>query len=140
MLEGNQYSQQLGRPEISSEASLSTWLRALQDDRDELRGLVLRHGGLLLRGLPVSSAEDFEAVANQFLPVQESYIGGVSRRSRVHNNVYNTTEAPNDVVIEQHLEATHTPRPPNTIVFNCQTPAQEMGCLLYTSPSPRDRG
>ena len=127
VLEGNQYSQQLGRPEISSEASLSTWLRALQDDRDELRGLVLRHGGLLLRGLPVSSAEDFEAVANQFLPVQESYIGGVSRRSRVHNNVYNTTEAPNDVVIEQHLEANHTPRPPNTIVFNCQTPAQEMG-------------
>ncbi len=127
VLEGSQYALELGRPEVNSDASLSTWLRTLREDRDELRRLILRHGGLLLRGLPVHSAQDFESIANQFLPAQESYIGGVSRRSRVHNNVYNTTEAPSDVVIEQHLEATHTPRPPDTIVFNCQTPAQEMG-------------
>jgi len=127
VLEGAQYARWLQRPEVASDASLATWLSALQEDRDELQRLLLRHGGLLLRDLPVHSAQDFESVASQFLPVQESYIGGVSRRSRVHNNVYNTTEAPSDVVIEQHLEATHTPRPPDTIVFNCQTPAQEMG-------------
>lgn len=127
VLEAPEYARKLRRPELAGASSLSCWLDALQKDRDELQGLVLCHGGLLLRDLPVHSPQDFEAVASQFLPVQESYIGGVSRRSRVHNNVYNTTEAPSDVVIEQHLEATHTPRPPDTIVFNCQTPAQQRG-------------
>ncbi len=106
---------------------LAHWLDVLHSDRAMLRALLLAHGGLLLRGLPVTSAQDFEAVAREFLPVQESYIGGVSRRSRVHNNVYNTTEAPRELVIEQHLEATHTPRPPATILFNCQTPPQRFG-------------
>jgi len=127
VLDAQQYAQHLERSEVGDDASLSCWLKVLQEDRDELQKLVLNHGGLLLRGLPVRNAQDFERIASQFLPVQESYIGGVSRRSRIHNNVYNTTQAPSDVVIEQHLEATHTPRPPDTIVFNCQTPAQEMG-------------
>ncbi len=112
----------------SSDAdSLADWLDRLEENRELLAQLVLNHGGLLLRQLPVASAEDFEAVAQHFLPIQASYIGGVSRRSRVHNNVYNTTEAPPDVVIEQHLEATHTPRPPDVIVFNCQTAAALAG-------------
>ena len=69
--------------------SLTQWLDTLEDNRESLTQLVLEHGGLLLRQLPVASAEDFEAVAKRFLPTQASYIGGVSRRSRVHNNVYN---------------------------------------------------
>lgn len=106
---------------------LPEWLELLRSQHELLGAMILAHGGLLLRGLPVNSAEEFEAVAAEFLPVQESYIGGVSRRSRVHNNVYNTTEAPSSVVIEQHLEATHTPLPPGRIVFNCQVAPQHGG-------------
>gem|GEM_PF-2421378 len=92
----------------------------LREAQPELQTMLHVHGGVLLRGLPVGSARCFEALAAEFLSVQESYVGGVSRRSRIHNNVYNTTEAPRDLTIEQHLEATHTPRPPDTILFNCQ--------------------
>ena len=106
---------------------LPEWLELLRSQHEPLGAMILAHGGLLLRGLPVNSAEEFEAVAAEFLPVQASYIGGVSRRSRVHNNIYNTTEAPSSVVIEQHLEATHTPLPPERIVFNCQTAPQHGG-------------
>lgn len=91
------------------------------------RQQMLDHGGLLLRGYDIQSAADFEQLADVFLTVQESYIGGVSHRSRIHNNVYNTTDAPANMRIEQHLEATHTPRPPQTILFNCQRAASSGG-------------
>jgi len=123
VLDAAPYAESLGR----ETSCLSDWLEILQTDAQALGACLTDHGGLLLRGLPVQSAADFESVAAEFLPVQESYIGGVSRRSRVHNNVYNTTEAPNDVVIEQHLEATHTPRPPERIVFNCQVAPSHAG-------------
>lgn len=106
---------------------LPEWLELLRSQHESLGAMILAHGGLLLRGLPVNSAEEFEAVVAEFQPVQASYIGGVSRRSRVHNNVYNTTEAPSGVVIEQHLEATHTPLPPERIIFNCQVAPQHGG-------------
>lgn len=134
VLDGDSYVADFLWPNTSSSLSpessrwqLDEWLTQLKADRDALSGLLCDNGGVLLRNLPVTSAADFEAVAGCFLPVQESYIGGVSRRSKIHNNVYNTTEAPQDVVIEQHLEATHTPRPPTTIVFNCQTAPAERG-------------
>ncbi len=107
--------------------NLPECLELIRSQREALTAMILAHGGLLLRGLSVNSAEEFEAVAAEFLPVQASYIGGVSRRSRVHNNVYNTTEAPSNLVIEQHLEATHTPLPPERIVFNCQIAPEHGG-------------
>lgn len=106
-----------GQVDSDGFAQLLDDLRAQQP---ELRDALRQHGGVLLRGWPVDSAARFETLADCFLAEQASYIGGVSRRSRIHNNVYNTTEAPSDVVIEQHLEATHTPRPPELILFNCQ--------------------
>ncbi len=126
VLDALPYANSLGRGQESLR-ELPQWLELLRSQRESLAAMILAHGGLLLRGFPVNSAEEFEAVAAEFLPVQASYIGGVSRRSRVHNNVYNTTEAPSDVVIEQHLEATHTPRPPGRIVFNCQIAPQHGG-------------
>ena len=99
----------------------------LTTQQPALRDVLRDHGGLLLRGWPVTTPARFEALADCFLAQQASYIGGVSRRSRIHNNVYNTTEAPSDVVIEQHLEATHTPRPPELILFNCQVAPADRG-------------
>ena len=121
------FTEQFGAALPTSSGSLGDCQSALSAQKDAMQALTVKHGGVLLRDLPVDSAQEFEAIAALFLPSQESYIGGVSRRSRVHNNVYNTTEAPQDVVIEQHLEATHTPRPPGTIVFNCQTPPTDRG-------------
>ena len=126
VLDAGPYAESLDRGKESL-ATLPEWLELLRLQHAPLDAMILAHGGLLLRGLPVNSAGEFEAVAAEFLPVQERYIGGVSRRSRVHNNVYNTTEAPGSVVIEQHLEATHTPLPPERIVFNCQIAPQHGG-------------
>lgn len=102
-------------------------LGQLSAEQPALRAVLRDHGGLLLRGWPVDTPARFETLASQFLSEQASYIGGVSRRSRIHNNVYNTTEAPSDVIIEQHLEATHTPRPPELILFNCQVAPVDRG-------------
>lgn len=102
-------------------------LGALRAEQDAVQAALEQHGGVLLRGWPVNTPARFETLADCFLEEQASYIGGVSRRSRVHNNVYNTTEAPSDVVIEQHLEATHTPRPPERILFNCQIAPESNG-------------
>ncbi len=109
-----------GRAAELQDTDFANMLDELRAQRSDFRAALAQHGGVLLRGWPVTTAARFEALADCFLAEQASYIGGVSRRSRVHNNVYNTTEAPSDVVIEQHLEATHTPRPPELILFNCQ--------------------
>ena len=101
-------------------ASVRANLGAYQQD-------LIDHGGLLLRGYDIHSADEFERLADVFLPVQQSYVGGVSHRSQIHNNVYNTTHAPANMRIEQHLEATHTPNPPQTILFNCQRAASSAG-------------
>lgn len=126
VLDAHAYATGLGQ-DSATVAELAQWPGLLSAQQESLSELLLAHGGVLLRGLPIASAADFELLAAEFLPVQEAYIGGVSRRSRVHNNVYNTTEAPPDVVIEQHLEATHTPNPPERIVFNCQVAPQRAG-------------
>ncbi|MEM7218432.1 MAG: TauD/TfdA family dioxygenase [Pseudomonadota bacterium] len=105
--------------------SLDTLIAALGVEAEQTDATLLRHGGLLLRNTAVSDAADFERLAACFLETPDAYIGGVSRRSRQHNRVYNTTEAPQGVTIEQHLEATHTPRPPARILFHCRrAPAQ----------------
>jgi len=109
------------------DSEFANMLSELRARRSDFRAELTRHGGMLIRGWPVSTAARFEALADCFLAEQASYIGGVSRRSRIHNNVYNTTEAPSDVVIEQHLEATHTPRPPELILFNCQIAPEARG-------------
>ncbi len=95
-------------------------LPALADNAESLSRTLIHHGGLLLRGFGVDSAARFERVAGVFLARQQDYLGGISRRGRVLNNVYNTTDAPPHVVVAQHLEAMHTPDPPGRILFNCQ--------------------
>ncbi len=111
----------------AADSSLDALFSQLSGEQPALRSILADHGGLLLRGWAVNTPARFEALADCFLAEQASYIGGVSRRSRIHNNVYNTTEAPSDVVIEQHLEATHTPCPPELILFNCQVAPADRG-------------
>jgi alpha-ketoglutarate-dependent taurine dioxygenase len=114
-------------PPSNERAEFESLLQMLAKDSILLRTHLVKYGGLLLRGFEVDSAERFERVAGAFVAQPEEYVGGVSRRSRIHNNVYNSTHAPADVVIEQHLEATHTPHPPSTILFNCRTPPTTQG-------------
>ena len=85
VLDALPYANSLDRGKDSL-ANLPEWLELIRSQREPLGAMILAHGGLLLRGLPVNSAEDFEAVAAEFVPVQERYIGGVSRRSRVNDS------------------------------------------------------
>lgn len=85
-----------------------------------LRQAVWGYGGLLLRGFDIRTPEQFRQFAGQFLSKRYTYFGGTSKRSEVVDRVYNTTDAPPDVLIDQHLESTHTPRPPRFVLFHCQ--------------------
>ena len=92
-----------------------------------LRRAVVGYGGLLLRGFPLHTPQQFRDFADAFLNHRDTYFAGTSQRRELADRVYNTTDAPADVMIEQHLESTHTPHPPRFVLFHCQVAPRSGG-------------
>lgn len=89
---------------------------------------LLKFGGLLFRGFPIASAEDFSNLvaalgAGPFV----HYIGGDSPRTIVKGDVYTSTEAPPSVKIPLHNELSFVKKYPKHIYFFCQVAPEEHG-------------
>jgi alpha-ketoglutarate-dependent taurine dioxygenase len=80
---------------------------------------LLVHGALLLRGLPLASAEAFHAAAQELLGSLVPYIEGQSPRTKVGDNVYTSTEYPSQFSITLHNELSYVKEPPQRILFFC---------------------
>lgn len=86
-------------------------------------------GAVLLRGLPVATAQDFDDVVAVFdLPVF-SYEESLSNAVRINHTprVFTANEAPPDVEIHLHHEMAQTPVSPSRLFFCCISPAEEGG-------------
>jgi len=88
--------------------------------RDEIRGKLLRHGGILFRGFGLQGAprlaEFVRAVSGEPLPYAEQ----TSPRSAVDGNVYTSTEHPADQMIPLHCENSYRHLWPMKIFFYCE--------------------
>jgi hypothetical protein len=102
------------------------WVRA---SRDELQQLAKRHGALLFRAFPLSSAEDFDAFVAAFDLPNFPYYESLSNAVRVNwtERVFSANEAPPEVTIYLHHEMAQTPFFPAQLFFFCQQPADEGG-------------
>jgi len=105
---------------------IDTWLAGqaanIEDALDDA-------GAVLLRGLPVVSAQDFDDVVAAFdLPVF-SYEESLSNAVRVNHTprVFTANEAPPDVEIHLHHEMAQTPVSPSRLYFCCLSPAEQGG-------------
>jgi len=88
-------------------------------ERERIRGLLLQHGAILLRGFDVNTTSDFEKfigiVSEQPLP----YVERSSPRSTVGGNIYSSTDYPAQHAIALHCENSYQKTWPLKIFFYC---------------------
>lgn len=86
-------------------------------------------GALLLRGLPLRGAADFDALVAAFGLRDYSYSESLSNAVRVEltPRVFTANEAPSSAVIALHHELAQTPHFPTHIFFYCDRPADRGG-------------
>jgi len=102
------------------------WAR---DNATDIEAQASEHGAVLLRGLPLASPEDFEAVVTSFGFPNFSYKESLSNAYRINYTprVFSANEAPPEVTIFLHHEMAQTPIYPSKLFFFCQIAADEGG-------------
>ena len=119
-------------PDIPLPVVLSpTEKRSLAEYRDVIDGMIGMYlstvGGLLFRGFPIDSVADFELLVKMISPDLASYEFGSTPRSKVHNQVYTSTEYPPHQHIPLHNEQAYTTEWPMKIWFYCVQASSEGG-------------
>ena len=84
-----------------------------------------RHGAVLFRGFPLTTAEDFDAFVAAFELPNFPYDESLSNAVRVNRTprVFTANEAPPSVTIFLHHEMAQTPIYPSQLFFFCEQPA-----------------
>ncbi len=102
------------------------WVR---DHRNDLLGLSTTHGVVLLRGFPLPTAEDFDAIVQSLSVPNFPYRKSLSNAVRVNRTerVFSANEAPADVQIFFHHEMAQTPIFPGRIFFYCEVASETGG-------------
>jgi alpha-ketoglutarate-dependent taurine dioxygenase len=95
----------------------------------ELVAKAARHGAVLFRGFPLSTAGDFDAFVAAFGLTNFPYYESLSNAVRVNRTprVFTANEAPPTVTIFLHHEMAQTPIYPSKLFFFCEQPAAEGG-------------
>jgi alpha-ketoglutarate-dependent taurine dioxygenase len=108
--------------------SHAEFLELLRDQRAALRSRLLQHGGVLFRGFPIESAQQFaDAIDALGTGTSVNYIGGDSPRTKITGAVYTSTEAPAAVKIPLHNELSFVKHYPKHIFFFCDVAPAERG-------------
>jgi len=87
------------------------------------------HGAVLLRGLPLATADDFDAAVSAFGLPNFTYEDSLSNAVRkVYSpRVFSANEAPPETTIFLHHEMAQTPVYPSKLFFFCQKAAEDGG-------------
>jgi hypothetical protein len=112
-------------PTIDLDAA-TDWLAS---HRNELVEQAARHGAVLFREFPVSTADDFDAFVGAFDLPNFPYDQSLPNAVRVNRTprVFTANEAPPSVSIYLHHEMAQTPIYPSRLFFFCEQPATEGG-------------
>ena len=111
------------------EGSLSEGCEWARGVADELSKAAFEHGVVLVRGFPMASSKDFDAIVSAFDFPNFSYADSLSNAYRINftPRVFSANEAPSDITIFLHHEMAQTPIYPSKLFFFCQTAADEGG-------------
>lgn len=112
-----------------SDATLSGTCQWIRQNSDALAERAAQHGAILLRGFPVVSDQDFDAVITAFDLPNFTYEDSLSNAVRTNRTprVFTANEAPADVNICLHHEMAQTPIYPSKLFFFCEKPAESGG-------------
>ncbi|KAK7401470.1 hypothetical protein VNO78_12981 [Psophocarpus tetragonolobus] len=92
----------------------------VKSEKPYLESLLHQSGAVLLRGFPVSTASDFNAVVEAFGYEELPYVGGAAPRRNVVGRVFTANESPADQKIPFHHEMAQVPQFPSKLFFFCQ--------------------
>jgi alpha-ketoglutarate-dependent taurine dioxygenase len=106
-------------------ADLSAAVAWLEAHAGRLVAKAGRHGAVLFRGFPVTTAEEFDAFVAAFGLTNFPYYESLSNAVRVNRTprVFTANEAPPSVTIYLHHEMAQTPVYPSHLFFFCEQPA-----------------
>ena len=112
-----------------STASLEDACGWAHDKATDIGAQASKHGAVLVRGLPLASPEDFDAIVTAFGFPNFSYEDSLSNAYRINYTprVFSANEAPPEVTIFLHHEMAQTPIYPSKLFFFCQTAPAEGG-------------
>ena len=110
-------------------ASLEDAFAWARNNATDIETQASEHGAVLMRGLPLASPEDFDAVVSAFGFPNFSYEESLSNAYRINYTprVFSANEAPPEVTIFLHHEMAQTPIYPSKLFFFCQTAPDEGG-------------
>ncbi len=113
----------------SSEATLDAAVDWVSQHRDDLVQQARTHGAVLLRGFPMTEAEEFDRFIAAFEMENFPYKESLSNAVRINYTprVFSANEAPAHVTIFLHHEMAQTPVFPGMLFFCCQKPADGGG-------------
>ena len=111
------------------EGSLSEGCEWARGVADELSKAAVDHGVVLVRGFPMASSKDFDAIVSAFDFPNFSYADSLSNAYRINftPRVFSANEAPSDITIFLHHEMAQTPIYPSKLFFFCQATPDEGG-------------
>lgn len=99
---------------------LISWAAA---NRELIERRLEEHGGILFRGFGVGSVEQFEDFVRELYGSLLDYSDRAQPRSKVHGNVYTSTEFPPEHPIEMHNESSYAYTWAMRILFYCHLPS-----------------
>lgn len=103
----------LVRPAVEG-VSLAAWAAK---NRETVDALLLRHGGVLFRGFPLATEQEFEQLMRALSSELLDYTYRSTPRQQVSGKVYTSTEYPADQTIPMHNEMSYASSWPLRIWF-----------------------
>ncbi|MFD2579973.1 TauD/TfdA family dioxygenase [Novosphingobium colocasiae] len=95
--------------------------------RPALDALIRTHGGVVLRGFPLATSEDFSAAMGCFEEFSGGYQGGAAARRSVAKGVYEATQRTGDQSIPIHQEMFYIRDYPPRLAFFARKVAEKGG-------------
>ena len=111
----------------SKVATIDGFVNWVKANRPSLDRLLIQHGGMVFRGFPVKTADDFNAWVALYDQFESGYAGGATLRSKIKGNVFESTRYSADLKIPQHQEMAYVRDYPGRIAFHCHTRAKDGG-------------
>lgn len=106
------------------DVDLKGWL---QRHREEINGLLLKHGGILFSAFDLATPEIFRETSMAINGQLMEYVHRSSPRTQVSEKVYTSTDHPADQFINMHNEMCYATNWPMKIIFGCMQPADNGG-------------
>ncbi|WP_309248478.1 TauD/TfdA family dioxygenase [Streptomyces sp. MNP-20] len=105
-------------PHTQDVAEAGAWLDSV---RAPLRTALDRYGAVYLRGLPITTPQDFAALRNRLLTENAAYREKATPRTAYGDDVFSSTDLPPSQPIRLHNENSYTLTFPGILLFCCLT-------------------